>query len=157
MSSRSAAESEFDERYADVTQAVIDGQPELALRRFAELDSLARSSRHQALMLSDRSVIAAMQGQIDMAEEGFRKSLELDPDFRAARQNLSFLEKHDDAVSSLATGDHSIGSKPQSPADAIACRDAFDDAALPKCLLLLITYNRVEYTKLALETLLAVD
>jgi|GEM_PF-3387821 len=89
--------------------------------------------RQVAQQHNDKSVIAVLQGRFEEARTGFVRAIEIDADCHAARENLKRLDESENL-------------------NRLDITESF-----PKCLLLLITYNRIAYTKHCLEALLGVD
>lgn len=103
-------------------------------RKRIESQTISPTDRKQlALQENDRAVIAFLEGYLFRARRSFRRAIELDPECQTARKNLNQLDE-----------------------DAILTRIS-SDIVFPKCLVLLITYNRIEYTRYCLEALLDVD
>ena len=60
---------------------------------YRRLDESAMDSRLAALVASDLAAIAAVDGQMEAAHDGFCNALRLDPDCQAARANLVLFER----------------------------------------------------------------
>ena len=124
---------EFTQADDDIIHLIEANQIKQA-RMEIEARQTSHSDRKQlACQENDRAVIAVLEGQLIRARKCFLRAIELDSECHAARENLEQLD----------------GSVEQSR--------VLTDMAFPKCLVLLITYNRIEYTKHCLEALLDVD
>lgn len=118
---------------ADIVRLIESKEYQQARKRI-ESRIVSQADRTQlSRQENDRAVIAVLEGQLIEARNGFRRAIELDSECWTARENLELLDE-DVNLSRIAS-----------------------DIAFPKCLVLLITYNRIEYTKHCLEALLDVD
>jgi hypothetical protein len=152
-----------------------------ARRVYERLKLDSPDPRLRAFVHNDLAALAAAGGNVAEALRGFQVALRLDPQCEPARINLAMLEV-DRQIEGLADRtQESAGCTeesritPQRQVDASAkddrgsgqsavaadahlssriCQRSLD---LPKCLLLFITYNRIEYTRLAIDAVLGLD
>jgi hypothetical protein len=176
-SERHKAKSRATEaRYRVASKLAASGQIDKARLEYERLKNDAVDSKLQALVHSDLAVISAADGDADRALSGFRIALKLDPECEPARLNLALLEvdRHimrrevPDYESSPSPTPKMEDEQQKAPdrdpnPDKEAARAAhshlslLDPQQLPKCLLLFITYNRIDYTRLALDAILKLD
>ncbi|MBI3463244.1 MAG: glycosyltransferase [Planctomycetes bacterium] len=130
------------------------------------LQDTTSDARLRALIKNDLAALDAAQGQIESAMKGFQMALALNPDCEPARLNLALLEAD---ISLECRGQPAEGparkteDESQNPEVCPELRSEnqvtpkSEVTEWPKTLLLMVTYNRLQYTKLALDAVLQLD
>lgn len=78
-------------QYSVAGQFVMDGKPTQARQAYEQLRKEFRAPELLAAVENDLATMAAMNGEIDLARRGYDAALQIDPNFVAARENLSRL------------------------------------------------------------------
>lgn len=188
---RKAFQLSAQHRYEEASRLAADGKLSQAKEHYQKLRDDTRDPKLRAQAINDLSAIAATEGNVRGAIDGFQLALTLDPNCEPARFNLALLE-----VDVLLEGRESrvvgqsdktegerteTGVESREPTEIVERRavsvesqtdntpraevqqsagprpSTLDPQPCPKCLLLMITYNRLEYTKLTIEAVLQLD
>jgi hypothetical protein len=87
-----AGTSDHPRAYGRACRLAVRGRYEQARRLYASLSRKGMESRLQALITSDLASLAAIEGRLDEAREGWRTALELDTGCLPARLNGDFAQ-----------------------------------------------------------------
>jgi hypothetical protein len=156
---RKAAQQTAESLYAEASRLAAAGEIAQARKFYERLKADTADPRLRALVHNDLAAIAATDGDPDGAMNELRMALTIDPNCEPARLNLALLEV-DVLVEGQGTrveGQKETTSVQQSAISDQQSTHSPDPQRFPKCLLLMITYNRLEYTRLALDAVLQLD
>jgi hypothetical protein len=148
-----------EETYREAWRLAAAGEVTQARIFYERLKTDASDAKLRALVHNDLAAIAATEGNVDGAVKGLRMALRFDPDCEPARLNLALLDVDRIVEATARSVETETEKTPGAGVEQSATPQpsTLDTQPLPKCLLLFITYNRLEYTKLALEAVLQVD
>lgn len=181
---RKAAQQAAQRQYGEASRLAAAGELTQARKSYEQLKADASDPKLRALVHNDLAVIAAAEGDPVGAVNGLRMALTLHSDCEPARLNLALLEvdalvedresrvdgrgpeKTEDVrpqnadeqvIPERCLVDRQQVQTPGGQTVSGAGRSTLNPQPFPKCLLLMVTYNRLEYTKLAIEAVLQLD
>ncbi len=92
MDEAAVAPPDLPRAYRRACRFALKGRYDQARRLFARLRAMGSEHRLQSLIANDLAVVAALEGRLEEAREGWQAALELDAGCLSARLNRDFVE-----------------------------------------------------------------